>query len=115
MEADILSLLCSTCGAISRLIIALAGNPGPIFSRYTKTPEMTVGLMMTPWPMMHPRWLLSHMLLASLASDSSWFPDSIYNGGDCGPSLPHPDTGIWLRQETFLPNWVGWMAHQPER
>ena len=68
--------------------IALAGNPELIFSRHTKTPEMTVGLMMTPWPMMHPRWLLSHMLLASLASDSSWFPDSNYNSGDYGLSLP---------------------------
>ena len=96
---------------MSRLIIALAGNPGLIFSRHTKTPEMAVGLVMTPWPMMHPRWLLSHMLLASLASDSSWFPDSNYNSGDYGLSLPHPDVGIWLRQETFLPNWVGRVAH----
>ena len=70
---------------------------------------------MAPWPMMHPRWLLSHMLLASLASDSSWFPDSNYNSGDYGLSLLHPDTGIWLRQETFLPNWVGRVAHKPER
>ena len=67
-EADILSLLCSTCGAISRLVIALAGNPELIFSRHTKTPEMTVGLMMTPWPTMHPTWLPSHMLLASLVT-----------------------------------------------
>ena len=100
---------------MSRLIIALAGNPELIFSRPTKTPEMTVGLMMTPWPMMHPRWLLSHKLLAFLASDSSWFPDSNYNSGDYGLSLPCPDAGIWLHQETFLPNWVGRMAHQPER
>ena len=112
---DILSLLCSTCGAISWLIIALAGNPELIFSRHTKTPEMAVGLMVTPWPMMYPRRLLSHMLLASLASDSSWFPDSNCNNGDYGLSLPRLDTGIWLRQETFLPNWVGRMAHQPER
>ena len=27
--------------------IALAGNPELTFSRHTKTPEMTVGLMMT--------------------------------------------------------------------
>ena len=55
------------------------------------------------------------MLLASLASDSSWFLDSNYKGGDYGLSLPHPDAGIWLCQETFLPNRVGHMAHQPER
>ena len=46
---------------------------------------------------------------------SSWFPDSNYNSGGYGLSLPHSDAGIWLRQETFLPNWVGRMAHQPER
>ena len=27
-------------------------------------------------------------------------------------SLPHPDTGIWLRQEIILPNWVGRITHR---
>ena len=44
---DILSLLCSTCGAIPRLI-ALADAPEMAFSQHTNTPEMTVGLMVHP-------------------------------------------------------------------
>ena len=39
--------------------------------------------------MMHPRWLFSHMLLASLASNSSWFPDSKYILNNI---LTHPST-----------------------
>ena len=44
----ILSILCSTCGAIPRLIIALADTPEMTFSQYTNTLEMTVGLMIHP-------------------------------------------------------------------
>ena len=105
----ILSLLCLMCGPIPWLMIALADTAEMPFSQrqHTNTPEMAVGLM-TSWPY----WVTP---LASLASDSSWFPESNYNSGDYGLSLPYPDTNIWLRQETFLPNWVGRMAHQPER
>ena len=50
--------------------------------------------------------------LASLASDPLRSPDSNYNSGDYGLFLPHPDTGIWLHQEIFLPNGAGRMEHQ---
>ena len=49
---------------------------------------------------------------AAVCKGSGVVNTRIRTGGDYGLSLPHFDTGIWLRYETFLPNWLGRVAHQ---
>ena len=71
-----------------------------------ETPEKTA------WPVPNLQPTYQPTGNDSLADTEPFVPKHLHAGDYCRLSLPHLGVGIWLHQETFLPNWIGQMAHQ---